>query len=124
MMALAIILGYVLMIWITALILGIWSWDNEMDEFEWIMASFWPLIVSTLIVVGIGCFFSWLWGFMPWKPQIEETMMKLCIVFKPFKIGTMIRGWIQRKKDEKTLKKVTEEGRERNNESIGNGRGV
>lgn len=101
-------LGYALMVWITSLFLGIWSWDNEMGEFEWIMASFWPLTVFAFIIVGIGYFFSWLWGFMPWKPQIEETMMKLSIMFKPFQIGTMIRGWIQRKKDKKFLKEKRE----------------
>jgi len=110
MIALAIILGYVLMVWVTSLLLGIWSWDNEPDEFEWIMAAFWPLTFFVIIFVGIGYFISWLWGFMPWKPKIEETMMKLCIVFKPFQIGTMIRKWLQRKKDEKLLKGKNQEG--------------
>ena len=109
MMALAIILGYILMVWVASLLLGIWSWDDEMDEFEWLMTAFWPLTIFGFLVIGIGYFFSWLWGFMPCKPKIEETMMKLCIIFKPFKIGTMIRGWIQRKKDEKTLKEKGEE---------------
>ena len=113
MIALAIILGYALMVWVTSLLLGIWSWDNEMDELDWIMAAFWPLAVFVFIVVGLGNFISWLWGFMPWKPQIEETMMKLCLVFKPFQIGTMIRKWLQRKKDEKLLKgKVGKEKQE------------
>lgn len=108
MAVLYVFLGYALMVWITSLILGIWSWDDEMDEFEWIMASFWPLTVSALIVVGIGYFFSWLWGFMPGKHKIEETLMKLCIIFKPFKIGAMIRKWLQRKKDKKFLKEERE----------------
>ena len=108
MIALTIILGYALMVWVTSLIMGIFSWSDEMDEFEWVMAGFWPLTVFAFIIVGIGYFFSWLWGFMPWKPQIEETMMKLCIVFKPFQIGTTIRRWIQRKKDRKTLKEKSD----------------
>ena len=46
MIALTIILGYVLMVWVTSLLIGIWSWDNEPDEFDWIMAAFWPLTVT------------------------------------------------------------------------------
>ena len=114
MMVLYFFLGYALMVWITSLILGIWSWGDEMDECEWVMAGFWPLTIFAFIIVGIGYFFSWLWGFMPWKPQIEETMMKLSIMFKPFQIGTMIRGWIQRKKDKKFLKEKREKEKPEN----------
>ena len=115
MIALAIILGYALMVWITALILGIWSWDDEMDEFEWVMAGFWPLTIVGAIAVALGSFFVWLWNKIPCSSRLASIMCKLCIVFKPFQIGTMIRKWIQRKKDEKILKdnkKEKSDGRE------------
>lgn len=99
MIALTIILGYALMIWITSLIFGILSWDNddEMDGFEWVMAVIWPLGLLLCLITGLGNLFNWLWGKIPGRNAIEFIVEKLCIIFKPFKIGTMIRGWIQRR---------------------------
>ena len=108
MIALTIILGYALMVWITSLIFGIWSWADEMDECEWVMASFWPLTVFGFLVIGIGSFFVWLWNKIPCGSKLASIMCKLGIIFKPFKIGTMIREWIQRRKDEKTLKEKSD----------------
>ena len=108
MIALTIILGYALMVWITSLIFGIWSWADEMDECEWVMASFWPLTVFGFLVIGIGTFFVWLWNKIPCSSKLASFVCKLSIVFKPFKIGTMIRGRLQRKKDKKTLKEKSD----------------
>ena len=108
MIALTIILGYVLMVWVTSLIMGIFSWDNEMDEFEWIMAGFWPLTISALIVAGIGYFFSWLWSLVPGRVHAENVLMKMCIIFRPFEIGSRIKRWMFLRKDKRFLKKLKE----------------
>jgi len=110
MMALTIILGYALMIWIMSLIIGIWSLDDKMDEFEWCMAALWPLGLLVLLPIGLGQLLEWMWYNIPcmFREKIASVAKALCVVFNPFKIGTMIRGWIQRKKDEKILKKEGE----------------
>lgn len=108
MIALTIILGYALMVWITSLFLGIWSWDNEMDELDWVLASFWPLTLLFCLLSGLIYVFNWIWDKIPNRNGIESIVRKLCIVFKPFQIGIMIRGWIRQKKDKKFLKKEGE----------------
>lgn len=110
-------LGYALVVWIFALMFGIWSWDDEMDEMEWFMAGLWPLTIIFFIALGISNFVSWLWKFMPWKEPFMNFMCRLSIVFKPFVIGKKLQQWWNSKKDRKFL----EEKEKREKENPGNG---
>ncbi len=106
MIALAIILGYAFMVWVMSLLMGMWSYDDKMDECDWLMAAFWPFTLFVLLLVDLAFFLNCLWSKVP----RESILRKMCIVFKPFHIGTMIRKWLERKKDKKLLKGKNQEG--------------
>lgn len=109
MIPLAVVFGYILVAWISAFIIGMWNRVGELDEFEWVMASLWPIFLICFLVVGLGYVVSWIWSFTPGKPMICSTMSKLALVFQPWVLGTMLMKRIDERRNRKFLEEKKEQ---------------
>lgn len=107
-----IILGYALIVWLTAFWFGTRCGYDQMDEFEWIMSILWPLVLIILIVTCLSSFVRWTLKFIPGKEHLVKVAHYVSLAFQPFVVGQMFDKWLRDRKDKKFLEEKAKKEKE------------
>lgn len=105
------IVGYALIVWLTAFWFGTRCGYDQMDEFEWVMSILWPLVLIILIVTGLSSFVRWTLKFIPGKEHLVKVAHYVSLAFQPYVVGQMFDKWRRARKDRKFLESKKEEAK-------------
>lgn len=97
------IVGYLLIVWLTAFWFGTRCGYDQMDEFEWMMSILWPLLLIVLIIMELSSFVRWTLKFIPGKEHLAKVAHYVSLAFQPYVVGQMFDKWLRGRKDKKFL---------------------